>query len=496
MTDKIYDLCIIGGGINGTAIALAAAAQGLSVCLCEQNDLGSGTSAWSTKLIHGGLRYLEQYKFSLVRKSLRERDTLLKLAPYLIRPLEFIFPHQHHLRPRWIIRLGLFLYDHLFRSVLLPRSKAVSLCDGCFSKPLVNEIKYGFSYYDAATDDSRLVILTAMTARQHGADIFPRTRCNSVERNSGIWRLNCASATNVDITLQAKVLVNATGPWVNDFMQLNNCFATAERATLVKGSHIVVPKMYSGEHAYILQDENQRIIFTIPYQRDFTLIGTTDESFSGNPKDANINDAEIEYLLDTLGKYFKQVPDGADIVWKFSGVRALYCAANGNLQRLSREHHIAVESDQAAIHLIGGKLTTHRQVAAEVVDHCKQFLTETQQATVVVDKLVGCDFGEASYASYVETCKAKYSWLPPELLQHYLSHYGSNLETLLESCTCMNDLGQHFAAGLYAKEIDYLCEYEWAMTVEDVIWRRTKYGLKLNAEQITILSNYIAEKNQ
>lgn len=373
---ETYDLLVIGGGINGVGIARDAAGRGLSVCLCEQDDLAAHTSSASTKLIHGGLRYLEQYEFALVGKALAEREVLLRLAPHIIWPLRFLLPHQPHLRPAWMIRAGLFLYDHLGGSKRsLPRSRRLSLRTHPVGQPLQESLRTGFVYSDAWVQDARLVVLNAMDAAKRGAQIHTRTRCVGAWRDAGFWYAELEGCDGRRRTVQSRALANAAGPWAVSFLDKVAAVPHQHALRLVKGSHIVVPKLFDHDHAYIFQQPDRRIVFAIPYEHDFTLIGTTDVDYEADPSAPKIDAAEVQYLCDAVNLYFQQQITPQDVVWNYSGVRPLLDDAEDNAAEVTRDYQLEVLTDGAPLlNVFGGKLTTYRKLAEEAVDRLTQAL--------------------------------------------------------------------------------------------------------------------------
>lgn len=494
--NKVYDLFIIGGGINGSAIAADAAGRGLTVMLCEKNDLASGTSHASSKLIHGGLRYLEFYEFGLVKKALREREVLLFRAPFLIKPLEFILPHENHLRPAWMIKLGLFLYDHLSKRKYIPKSKTVNLSSDIRGKGLQPHLKKGFSYYDCFTDDSRLVVLNALSAKEHGATILTRTEFISAERENNAWKILIKDkATGNVIHQYAKVLINVSGPWVRETQQkIKNTELSCE-ITLDKGSHIVVKKLYEGDFAYILQNHDNRIVFAIPYLEKYTLIGTTDVHYSNHLDAIHIDPEEEMYLCHIINNYFKKNINKNDIIWSYSGVRCLKAQIGHTNATTTRDFQLLTEvkNDLPLITIIGGKLTTHRILAEEVIDHLNRYFPQMKQAWTSALPLPGGDIPDIS--QFHAMLKNQFSWLPNDLLQRYINCYGTNIFKLFHNIHSINDLGMHFSHGLYQKEIEYLIKNEWAKTAEDILWRRTKLGLSFNEEETKNLKDWIKNQN-
>jgi len=475
----IKDIFIIGGGINGVGIAADAAGRGLSVSLCEKNDLAYATSSASTKLIHGGLRYLESYEFNLVRKALLEREILMRKAPNLVKPLKFLLPYEKHLRSPWLIRLGLFLYDHLAPRKKIPRSKKIK-----FKKEILKEkFKKGFSYYDCFTDDARLVVLNAISAKENGAEILTQTEFVSAERVNSQWKITVKNDDKEQIYF-SKVLINASGPWVYD---VNNRITNGSSFSvqLVKGSHIVVPKLYEGDFAYILQNQDKRIVFAIPYQNDFTLIGTTDILVS-YAELLPIAEHEINYLCNTINQYFRKNISKDTIVWTYSGIRCLQNQDADKPSSITREYSILLDVEDHAtplISVIGGKLTTFRRLAQDVLAKLKPFFPKMPGDWTADSPLPGCDFHNNDFDSFLNQLRSEYHWLPENILIRYATNYGTRCKLFLNNTAQLSDLGEHFGAGLYQKEIDYLIEHEWAKNIDDIIWRRTKLGLFLTAEE-------------
>jgi len=487
---EVYDLAVIGGGINGCGIAADAAGRGLSVFLCEQHDLAAHTSSASSKLIHGGLRYLEHHEFRLVREALGEREVLLGLAPHLVRPLRFVLPHRPHLRPAWMIRAGLFLYDHLGARHSLPGSRHLTFGPGC---PLKPEIVEGFEYSDCWVDDARLVIANAMSAREHGAHIHPRTRCLGARRSKGLWHLQLEREDGSRLSLRARALVNAAGPWAERFLREGLHQSSQRHLRLVQGSHIVVPRLHDGEQAYILQNEDGRIVFVLPYLQRFSLIGTTDREYQGDPAAVRISDGEIDYLLAVANAHFRKQIGRSDIVSHFSGVRPLYDDAAGDPSSVTRDYHLDLEHEHDSAPLLsvfGGKLTTYRKLAEAALERLAPFFPTMGPAWTAGGKLPGAEQLE-SVAKLAETLCEQHGWLAGDLARRWASSYGNRAWQLLEGVHCLMDLGENFGAGLYAREVDYLCREEWAASVEDILWRRSKLGLFLGPMQQQKLERYL-----
>ncbi|HSW93688.1 MAG TPA: glycerol-3-phosphate dehydrogenase [Gammaproteobacteria bacterium] len=479
------DVFIIGGGINGAAMAYDAAGRGLSVVLCEKNDLASATSSASTKLIHGGLRYLEFYEWGLVRKALHEREILMKKAPYLVTPLQFILPCGKQSRPAWLMRMGLFLYDHLTRKNTLPRSQAVRLAENAFGEPLQKQFVRGFSYYDCMTDDARLTLVTALAANEKGAAILTRHEFISAQPESNRWKIIVKNTlTGETRHFSSKALINVSGPFLQDVQQKINPEKSIA-CKRVKGSHIIVPTLFSGDFAYILQHTDERIIFAIPYQNHFTLIGTTDIAFDDNPDNGvNITIEEKNYLCNIINHYFKKSITLADIVSSYSGVRCLQDEPSKKLSRIGRGYHIQLgtENQPPLLTLIGGKLTTHRIVAEEAIDLLKPFFSGMKPAFTAFSPLPGGDFSGETVEQFLVAFKKQFSWLPEETCRRYVQNYGTRANLILKNAKNIADLGEDFTNGFYEKELMYLVQHEWAKSLDDILWRRTKLGLVMNED--------------
>ena len=497
--DSPYDLLVVGGGINGVGIARDAAGRGLRVLLCEQDDLASHTSSASTKLIHGGLRYLEYYEFGLVRKALRERELLLRAAPHLISPLRFVMPHVPHLRPAWMIRAGLFLYDHLSRRELLPASSGVNLRTHAVGVPLQKSMTRGFLYSDAWVDDARLVVANAQDARERGAVILTRTRLESAQRSGGLWQASLRS-TGSDTAgslrqVQARALVNAAGPWVAQVLHEQLGQTQEHSLRLIKGSHLVVKKMFEHDHAYIFQNPDGRIIFAIPYQEQFTLIGTTDLEYHGDPAAVHIDAAEVAYLCKSVNRYFLQSIGPADVVASYSGVRPLLDQGAGeDPSAVTRDYHLELSQlpQQAALLTVfGGKITTYRRLAEEALDLLGMPLACAEPAWTAHATLPGGDIPAADFAAFSRQFQTRYPWLPTALAMRYARSYGTRAELLIGERASVAELGAQFCADLHEAEVMYLQEYEWAVTADDILWRRTKLGLHATPAQQSELAAYL-----
>ncbi|MEK7737099.1 MAG: glycerol-3-phosphate dehydrogenase [Pseudomonadota bacterium] len=497
------DVLVVGGGINGAGIARDLAGRGISVILAEQDDLGAHTSSSSTKLIHGGLRYLEYYEFSLVRKALLEREVLLRSAPHLIRPLRFVLPHDPSMRPAWVIRLGLFLYDHLARREVLPDSAGVDLRSHPLGAPLNGRFTRGFVYSDGWVDDARLVILNALDAQAHGARILTRTRCTAAQRGEQWWTATMQAANGFEQTVTARILVNAAGPWAEAFLRGAARAAHGEALVtkslrLVKGSHIVVPRCFEHDHAYIFQNPDKRIIFAIPYEDNFTLIGTTDVELDGNPGDARIDNDEVAYLCDQASRYFKRPVHPSAVVWSYTGVRPLLDDASGDPSAVTRDYLLESNTEAAPLMSVwGGKITTFRKLAEEAAEEILNLLGEPGNSPLRNSwtkgaSLPGCDFSawigqrsrpDRDFERFVSAVRSRYPWLTVQLVRRMTHAYGSRMAQVLDGARSSADLGEEVAPGLFEAELHYLRREEWACTAEDVLWRRTKLGLHFNESQ-------------
>jgi len=487
-----WDLLVVGGGINGAGIARDAAGRGLSVALCEQADLAHFTSSASTKLIHGGLRYLEQYEFGLVRKALREREVLLGIAPHIIWPLRFVMPHVRELRPAWMIRAGLFLYDHLGGRRRLPGSGGVRLREHAAGEPLDSGFDRGFVYSDCWVQDTRLVVLNAMDAAERGAAIWPRTRCVGAERGRHAWTVTLRSSRDgSERTVTARALVNAAGPWVARLVD-EALHGPSEPVSLVKGSHIVVPRLYDHDYAYILQHTDGRVVFAIPYERDYTLIGTTDVAFAGDPRDATTTAEEIRYLCDAVNRYFAEPVRPGDVVWTYAGVRTLHDGGGPDPSTLSRDYALRMDCSGAPLlSVLGGKLTTYRTLASEACCALTRVLGGDERDWTGDRALPGGDVDRGDFQAFVDGVRRRWHWLPSEMAWRLGRNYGTRITRILGEARQLADLGEHFGADLYEAELRYLVHAEWAMTAEDVLWRRSKLGLALDGAGVRRVSDWM-----
>ena len=477
-----YDLLIVGGGINGAGIARDAAGRGLSVVLCEQDDLAAHTSSASTKLIHGGLRYLEYLQLSLVRKALIEREILLNSAPHLMRPLRFILPHDAHLRPAWMIRAGLFLYDHLARRRRLPGSAGIDLRHHVAGAALKPNYVRGFVYSDGWTDDARLVVLNALDARERGAVVLTRTRCEQLEAARGQWVATLSGASG-PIRIEAKAVVNATGPWVSRFTREASPVSVCHSIRLVKGSHIVVPRIFTHRFAYLFQNEDHRIVFAIPYEREFTLIGTTDVEYAGDPAAVHIDSGEIDYLCAAVSRYFAQTVRPQDVVWSYSGVRPLLDDEEADPASVTRDYALELDQHPAPLLTVfGGKITTYRKLAESAVDILARHIGSRAPAWTAHALLPGGDLPRGAYAGFLRSLERAHPWLPAMLRYRYAHAYGTRIAHILGEARSVADLGEELLPQLYEREADYLCRVEMAQTAEDILWRRTRLGLHVGRD--------------
>ena len=488
------DVLVIGGGINGCGIARDAVGRGYSVVLAEQSDLASGTSSWSTKLIHGGLRYLEHYEFRLVREALKERDVLWRMAPHIIWPLRFVLPHHDGLRPAWLLRFGLFLYDHLGNSQL-PKTVSVDLTKDAAGKPLKPCFTKGFEYSDCWVMDSRLVVLNARDAANRGAEIFTRTECTMLRREGAFWTATLKDIrTGQSRNISARFVVNAAGPWVDDVLRRVLGRNKTRNIRLVQGSHIVVRKLYAHERCYILQNTDGRIVFAIPYEADYTLIGTTDHDYGGDPAHVKITEGEIDYLLAAAGEYFQRPIDRSEIVWSYSGVRPLFNDGASKAQEATRDYVLKVDGEEGEapiVNIFGGKITTFRRLAEAVLEKVEAALGARGPSWTATASLPGGDFPLRGFDNLVKGFEAAHPGVSQPLISRLVRLYGTKAATILGSAQSDTELGRDFGAGLTEAEVNYLRDQEWARSAEDVLWRRSKLGLKLRGERVTALDDYL-----
>jgi len=496
------DVLVVGGGINGAGIARDAAGRGLSVLLCEQDDLASHTSSASTKLIHGGLRYLEYYEFGLVRKALVEREVLLRSAPHIMWPLRFVMPHARGQRPAWLIRAGLFLYDRLAKREILPASHGVDLTRHVAGQALQPQFKRGFVYSDGWVDDARLVVLNAIDAAEKGATILTRTRCTALARAGERWQVTLLQGDGRELAVRARSVVNAAGPWTAAFLRQAAPAAPHRHLRLIKGSHIVVQRLFAHDHAYIFQHPDGRIVFAIPYEHDFTLIGTTDLDYQGDSGKVEIDDEEISYLCELSSYYFSKPVTPADVVWTYAGVRPLVEDAAADAKAVTRDYRFELEQDGAPLlSVFGGKITTFRKLAEEAMDMLAPLLGNTLPAWTASACLPGGDvFGSTpqnravrEFGQFVQGLQREYAWLPAPLVARYARAYGTRIHLLLDGRADVAAMGEEIAAGLYAAEVDYLRRHEWAVSAADILWRRSKLGLHLPRETADRLDAWLSQ---
>lgn len=494
MKDMLYDVAVIGGGVNGCGIARDAAGRGAKVILLERGDLARGTSSASTKLIHGGLRYLEHYEFGLVRESLIERERLWQIAPHIIWPMRFVLPHQKGTRPRWLVRLGLFLYDHIGGRKRLPPTRGVNLTTEKAGEPLLPQFTTGFEYSDCWVDDARLVALNALDAAEHGADVRTRAEVSRLKREDGIWHIDIAGQGSV----KARAVANAAGPAVLDLLAraAGHERSSTERIRLVRGSHIVVPRMFDTPQAYFCQNPDGRIFFAIPYEDDFTLIGTTDADHHGSLDDVKATAEEIAYLCESAGAYFKQKLSPADVIHSYAGVRPLVDDGSGKPEEASRGYHFDIDTDDMGgaplLSVFGGKITTYRHLAESAIAKLAPYLPVLSGDSWTLDRpLPGGDFPIDGAASLAARLAGDYPFLDASIIKRLTRSYGTRARAWLGDAKSATDLRQDFGHGLFAAEVDYLITHEWARTADDILWRRTKLGLRLTPAQAAALESYV-----
>jgi glycerol-3-phosphate dehydrogenase len=493
---ELYDLVVVGGGINGAGIARDAAGRGLRVLLCEQDDLASHTSSASSKLIHGGLRYLEHYEFRLVAKALAEREVLLRNAPHIVRPLRFVMPHVEGLRPRWMMRIGLFLYDHLNlkRRQVLPGSRGIHLDSHPAGRALRSDLRDACEYSDAWVDDARLVVLTTLDAAERGATVLTRTRCTNARRHGDVWQVELDDGS-AKRTVRARALVNACGPWAASFLDEAVEGVPAQPLRLVKGSHIVVPRLFDHEYAYILQNPDRRVVFALPFEHDFTLIGTTEVEYTDDPAAATIGAAETDYLCATANRFFTRQITPSDVVHSFSGVRPLIGEETIAASAVSRDYQLDLDSVGAPLlSVLGGKITTYRKLAEEALDRLAPLLSASTRAWTEAAPLPGGDLKGGTLVALLGQLEASHGWLDEAVRRRLAGAYGTRVWRLLEGARSAEDLGTHFGAGLYEIEVRYLVAHEWARTIEDILWRRTRLGLRLDSTQVATLNTSLNQE--
>lgn len=490
------DLLVVGGGINGVGIARDAAGRGLSVLLVDKGDLGGATSSASSKLVHGGLRYLEQYQFRLVAEALAEREVLLKAAPHVVRPMPFIMPHVPALRPTWMIRAGLLLYDYLARRQTLPRARAIDLTSAQFGTGLKRGPRRGFLYSDCWVDDARLVVLTARAAADLGAAIAPRTACRAAHRRDNRWHATLCDPEGTERAVTARALINVTGPWAKLFLEKTLRLEAPFDLKLVQGSHIIVPRLFPQDHAFILQNDDRRMIFVYGYEGRYTLVGTTEMEVN-DPEGCSPTQAEIDYLVAAANRYFERQINAADVAWRYCGIRPLYDDGAANPSAISRDYVFRLDGrgeEAPALSVFGGKITTYRRLAEHAIDKLVPWFRGLRPAWTATRPLPGGDM--SGFGAYVTALAARYPRLPGEHLLAIARRHGTLAERILANVRGEEDLGMHFGAGLYAREIDHFIDCEWARTAEDVLWRRTKTGLHLTPAAQQAVAAYVAQRCQ
>ena len=492
------DLLVVGGGVNGIGIARDAVGRGLSALVVEKSDLASATSSASTKLIHGGLRYLEYYEFRLVREALSEREVLLASAPHIIWPLRFVLPHDKSLRPAWMIRIGLFLYDHLGGRRTLPGSHKIDLRRAPYAGALKPGLRTGFEYSDCWVNDARLVALMAVDARERGAKILTHTACVSARRDGATWLAELQDETGQRMQLRARALINAAGPWAGEFLAKEMGRGGGEHLRLVKGSHIVVNRIYPGEHAFILQNTDRRIVFTIPYEGNFTLIGTTDIPYHDDPGQVRISADETQYLCDVVNHHFARQIAPADVVWSYSGVRPLFDEDGGeSASAVSRDYVLDLEHDAGGpplMNVFGGKITTHRRLSEHALQKLKPYFPSARGDWTATATLPGGDMPNANFAGFLAEQRRRFAWLPAETVYRLARAYGTRMDKVLGESRSLAGLGMNFGGDLYEREVEYLIAEEWAVKARDVLWRRSKLGLHLGPEAEQRLVAWLASR--
>jgi glycerol-3-phosphate dehydrogenase len=494
----IFDLAIIGGGVNGCGIARDAAGRGLSVLLCEQGDLASATSSASTKLFHGGLRYLEFYEFRLVRKALIEREVLLRAMPHISWPLRFVLPHHKGLRPAWLLRLGLFIYDHLGGRRILPPTRTLDLTTDPVGAPLKDGFTRGFEYSDCWVEDARLVVLNAREAAARGAEILTRTRCETATRRGGLWEvtLRC-QGTGAKRVIRARALINAGGPWVEEIIRARVRENTADKIRLVRGSHIVTRKLFDHGQPYIFQQSDGRIVFAIPYETDFTLIGTTDHDHDGDPGEAVCTPGEVEYLCNAASEYFAEPITVDDVVWTYSGVRPLYDDGATSATQATRDYVLnVVDRDGAAplLNVFGGKITTYRKLAEGALKKLAPYFPDMGGIWTAGVPLPGGDFPVDGVESLIAALREKYVFLDDRFARRLVRAYGTEAGAVLGDAASLDDLGRCFGWNLTERELRWLMAREWAQSAADVLWRRSKLGLRLSADESAALDLWMRDQ--
>ena len=495
--DNTVDILVVGGGINGTGIARDAAGRGLSVLLAEQGDLGGATSSASSKLIHGGLRYLEQPAFRLVAESLHEREVLLRAAPHLVQAMRFVMPHVPELRPAWMIRAGLLLYDLLARRQTLPGSRTVDLTRPPWNDGLQPALRRGFAYSDCRVDDARLVIATARSAAAGGAAVLVRTACTALCRDGALWRARLQPVNGAAREIAARAVVNAAGPWAKSFLAGVASTAAPFGLRLVQGSHIVVPRLYEGDHAFILQNDDRRVIFACPWESRYTLVGTTDVEWHGRPEDSAASPQEVDYLCRAVNRYFRTMIGAQDVVHRYAGIRPLFDDGSADPSQVSRDYELRLSGatgEPALLSVFGGKITTYRRLAEQAVESLRPRFPQMGPRWTEEAFLDGGDLGAGGWAGFIGQAARDFPWLPQPVLVALARRHGTNLHVLLGRATNPADLGEDYGATLYAREVDWFIDHEWARTADDVLWRRTKCGLHLAPAQQQAVAAQIARR--
>jgi len=494
-TSQMIDVFVIGGGINGAGVARDAAGRGLKVVLCEKDDLAEGTSSRSGKLVHGGLRYLEYYEFRLVREALIEREVLLNAAPHIIWPMRFVLPHSPQDRPAWLVRLGLFLYDHLGGRKKLPGTRTLNLARDPEGAPILDQFTRGFEYSDCWVDDARLVVLNAVGAAEKGAEVLTRSAAISARRENGAWTVTTKNSLNGDIRVfRARCIINCAGPWVSDVIGRVAESKSTRNVRLVKGSHIIVPKWWAGSNAYLVQNTDKRVIFINPYEGDKALIGTTDIGYEGRAEDVQADEAEIEYLLAAVNRYFKEKLRRSDVLHSFSGVRPLFDDGKGNPSAVTRDYVFDLDETGGApmLNVFGGKITTYRELAERGVNRLKHIFPQMGGDWTHSAPLPGGEIPNADYETFANSLRDAYPWMPRKLVQHYGRLYGARTKDLVGKTDSLAGLGRYFGGNLYEAEARYLVAKEWAQTAEDVLWRRTKHRLHLTPDERKAFADWFA----
>lgn len=496
MTDsEMVDLFVIGGGINGAGVARDAAGRGLKVVLCEKDDLAEGTSSRSGKLVHGGLRYLEYYEFRLVREALIEREVLLNAAPHIIWPMRFVLPHSPQDRPAWLVRLGLFLYDHLGGRKKLPGTRTLNLRRDPEGAPILDQFTRGFEYSDCWVDDARLVVLNAVGAAEKGAVVLTRSPAISARRENGAWTVVTKnSVTGETRTFRARCIVNCAGPWVSQVINNVAGSNSTRNVRLVKGSHIIVPKWWAGSNAYLVQNTDKRVIFVNPYEGDKALIGTTDIGYEGRAEDVTADESEIDYLLKAVNRYFKEKLRRSDVLHSFSGVRPLFDDGKGNPSAVTRDYVFDLDETGGAplLNVFGGKITTYRELAERGLHRLKHIFPQMGGDWTHSAPLPGGEIPNADYETFANALRDTYPWMPRKLVHHYGRLYGARTKDVVGAATSLAGLGRHFGGNLYEAEARYLVAREWAQTAEDVLWRRTKHRLHLTEAERQAFADWFA----